>query len=211
MGFVVLPAAGPHPPGASLDRAAEALAHGEVIALPTDTLYGLAACPRIAGTTDRIFAVKRRPKGVALPVLVGSIDDALQLCAPQPPAVHALMARWWPGALTIVVRRREHLDLDVGGDRTTIGLRVPDDEITRPLASRVGPLAITSANRHGTPTPRTALEVAAQFDGEIELVLDGGICAGEPSTVVDVTGPEATLLREGRVAWADVLAALGSP
>jgi tRNA threonylcarbamoyl adenosine modification protein (Sua5/YciO/YrdC/YwlC family) len=182
-----------------------------VIALPTDTLYGLAACPRIVGTTDRIFAVKRRPKDVALPVLVGSIDDALQLCAPQPPAVHALMARWWPGALTIVLRRREHLDLDVGGDRTTIGLRVPDDEITRPLASRVGPLAITSANRHGEPTPRTALEVAAQFDGEIELVLDGGICAGEPSTVVDVTGPEATLLREGRVAWADVLAALGSP
>lgn len=210
MAIVILPAQGAHPPQLSLDRACAALLAGDVIAVPTDTLYGLAACAGVAGTTDRIFAVKRRPKDVALPLLVGSIADALELCAPQPDEVRALMARCWPGALTIVVRRREGLDLDLGGDGTTIGLRCPDDAITRPLAARVGPLAITSANRHGAPTPDTALGVAQELGREIALVLDGGVRSGEPSTVVDVTGPEPRLLRAGRIPWPDILATLDS-
>jgi L-threonylcarbamoyladenylate synthase len=203
MAVVILPALGPHPPPVTISRAAEALASGEVIALPTDTVYGLAALARLPYATQRIFAIKRRPADVVLPVILGAADDSSAL-AEVSPAARTLMDHFWPGALTLVLPRRPGLEMALGGDDRTIGLRCPNDAVARVLAAAVGPLAVTSANRHGEPTPQTGREVAALLGSEVALVLDGGPCANEPSTVVDLTGAEPALLRAGAIPWSDI-------
>lgn len=195
-----------------LDRAAAALAAGEVVALPTDTVYGLAVAPGVPGATARLFAVKRRPRGVELPVLAADAAQALGLAAePVPDAARRLAARMWPGALTIVVARRPDLDWDLGTGGSTVGVRVPDHPVVVELCRRLGPLAVTSANRHGEPTPPTAEGVAEVFGDEVAVVLDGGRCEGAPSTVVAVE-PDGTLrlLRAGRVPFDAVAAAAGA-
>ena len=118
------------------------------------------------------------------------------------------MARFWPGALTIVLPARPGLGADLGDDDATIGVRCPDHPVALALCRAVGPLATTSANVHGQPTLTTAAEVAEVFADALPVVLDGGTCTGSPSTVVDCTGFEPRLLREGRVPWSAVLAAL---
>ena len=197
------------PADSALDAATEALAAGLPVVLPTDTVYGVAVEPTRSGATDRLFTVKERPRTAALPLLVASVDQALQLSGDLPPTAVALADAFWPGGLTLVVPRRSALALDLGGeDDATVGLRQPDHPVPLALAERVGPLAATSANRHGRPTPPTADEVAAELGGTVELVLDGGRCAGAPSTVVACTADGVTVLREGRVPTADVLATL---
>ncbi|MGH9150676.1 MAG: L-threonylcarbamoyladenylate synthase, partial [Acidimicrobiales bacterium] len=114
---------------------------------------------------------------------------------------------FWPGALTLVLARRAGLNADLGSDDATIGVRCPAHPVPLALCRRLGPLATTSANLHGQPTPPGGEEVAALFGGVV-LVLDGGTCAGAPSTVVDCTGAEVKLLREGRIPWAGVVAAV---
>ena len=197
------------PADSGLDAATDALAAGRPVVLPTDTVYGVAVEPTRSGATDRLFAVKERPRTAALPLLVASLDQALQLSGDMPPTAVALAEVFWPGGLTLVVPRRPGLDLDLGGeDDMTVGLRQPDHPVPVALAQRVGPLAATSANLHGRPTPATADEVATELGESVELVLDGGPCAGAPSTVVACTAEGITVLREGRVPTADVLAAL---
>jgi L-threonylcarbamoyladenylate synthase len=197
------------PADSGLDAATEALAAGRPVVLPTDTVYGVAVEPTRRGATDRLFAVKGRPRTAALPLLVASLDQALQLSGDLPATAVALAGAFWPGGLTLVVPRRPGLDIDLGGeDETTVGLRHPDHPVPVALAQRVGPIAATSANLHGRATPPTAEEVAAELGEAVELVLDGGHCAGAPSTVVACTPEDVTVLREGRVPTADVLAAL---
>ncbi len=191
-------------------RFAEALAAGLPVVLPTDTVYGVAVEPTRAGAPDRLFAVKQRPRTAALPLLVASLDQAAMLAGELPSAAVALAEAFWPGGLTLVVPRRPGLDLDLGGeDDTTVGLRLPDHPVPVALAERVGPLAATSANLHGRPTPAGAVEVARELGDAVGLVLDGGPCRGAPSTVVACTPEGVTEIREGRVATADVLAAIG--
>jgi tRNA threonylcarbamoyl adenosine modification protein (Sua5/YciO/YrdC/YwlC family) len=185
----------------------DALEAGLVVVIPTDTVYGVAVNPFIEGATDRLFAAKQRPHDVDLPVLVADKDQALALIAE--PVPDQLMDDFWPGALTIVMCRRAGLDLDLGTRRDTIGIRCPDHDVVRDLCRRHGPLAVTSANLHGQPTPATAAEVAAQLGDAIAAVINGGPCAGAPSTVVDATGDELRLLREGRLPWTDILQASG--
>lgn len=194
---------------AALEAAVRALEAGEVVAVPTDTVYGLAVLPGVAGATRRLFEVKRRPRGVELPVLAADADQAFALAAEPVPAVaRRLAARYWPGALTIVVARRPGLAWDLGTGGSTIGLRVPDHPVVVALCRRLGPLAVTSANRHGEPTPPTAAEVAAIFGGEVAVVVDGGRCEGAPSTVVAVERDgTVTVLRVGRLPAADIEAA----
>jgi tRNA threonylcarbamoyl adenosine modification protein (Sua5/YciO/YrdC/YwlC family) len=185
-----------------------ALRAGLVIGLPTDTVYGLAAAPLIDGAVDRIFAAKRRPAGLDLPVLVSDIAQARDWAAGWPPWVERLALGFWPGALTLVVSRRPDLtSINLGQNSATVGLRCPDHAIPRALCSAVGPLATTSANRHGAAPLESAAAVRAQFGEEVAVVIDGGRCAGAPSTVVDCTGPSPVLIREGRVPWAEVAAA----
>jgi tRNA threonylcarbamoyl adenosine modification protein (Sua5/YciO/YrdC/YwlC family) len=185
-------------------EAAAALRDGLVVLLPTDTVYGLAVDPTRPGATDRLYRLKRRPTDVPLPVLAADADQAFGLADGVPASAHRLAERFWPGGLTLVLARRPGLGLDLGGpDDATIGVRVPDDEIVRRLAREVGPLATTSANRHGLPTPATADEVLAQLgDGahEVAVVLDGGARSGPASTVVAWRGGRVVVLRPGAVA-----------
>jgi len=204
----IVDARGDQPPAEALKEAAEALRVGLAVALPTDTVYGLAADVSVPGATDRIFEVKHRPHDVDLPVLVADADQALGLATAVPDSAIALMTRFWPGAITLVIPRAPDLAADLGDDDATIGVRCPDHAVPRALCAIVGPLATTSANLHGEPTPETAAMVAEVFGDAVAVVLDGGPCAGSPSTVVDCTGVEPKLLREGRIAWGDVLAAL---
>lgn len=182
----------------ALDEVLSALGRGEVVAVPTDTVYGLAADPRRPGATARLFARKGRPEAVALPVLVADAGELARLAEPLPPEASALVARWWPGPLTVVVRRAAGVDWELGGDPTTIGVRCPDHDLLRELLRRSGPLAVTSANLHGEPPCATPAEVRARLGGDL-LVLDGGRCAGTPSTVVDWTSGKPRLLRPGPV------------
>lgn len=180
-----------------LDEAVDALLRGEVIVVPTDTVYGVAVAASVPGATAQLFAVKERPADVPLPVLVADEEQA-RTVAEVSPAAASLMAAYWPGGLTIVLPRRAGFDVDLGGvDDGTVGVRVPDHDVPRELARRVGPLVTTSANRHGRPTPATAAEVAAEL--RVAIVLDGGRCEGAPSTVVRVDGESISVLRPGAV------------
>jgi L-threonylcarbamoyladenylate synthase len=197
---------------AGLARATAALGGGAVIAIPTDTVYGLAALPTLPEATERIFAAKHRPLDLVLPVLVADAAQALDLGQGLSPAAERLMARHWPGPLTVVLERAPAAaDLALGGGSQTIGLRCPDHDGVRELCALVGPLATTSANRHGEPPITDARTVADTFGAELALVLDGGECAGLPSTVVDCTQDPPRLLREGRLAWSDLEQSFGGP
>jgi tRNA threonylcarbamoyl adenosine modification protein (Sua5/YciO/YrdC/YwlC family) len=176
------------------------------VALPTDTVYGVAVDPSVPGATARIFEAKGRPRDVRLPVLVTDVEQAITLTTGVTRAVRGLMDRFWPGGLTIVLFRGSALTADLGNGAGTVGIRCPDHRAARALCEAVGPLATTSANLHGEPTRKTAAEVAAVFGASVAMVLDGGPCAGAPSTVVDCTHPHPRLIREGGVAWAEVLA-----
>ena len=204
----ILPATGDPPPEASLLPALEALAGGQIVGIPTDTVYGLAADPFRPGATERLFEAKRRSREVDLPVLVASIDQAMSLTTAVPAVASVLMRRFWPGPLTLVLPRRPDLVADLGEDEATIGVRCPAHPVPLALCAKGGPLATTSANLHGEPTSETAEEVVAVFGDAVPVVLDGGRRSGRPSTVVDCTGVEPRLLREGRVPWAEVVGAV---
>ena len=197
---------------AAAERAAAALAGGGVVVLPTDTVYGLAALPGDRSATDRLFRLKDRSERTPLAVLCATADQAFELVDPS--AVTELRrttVRWWPGPLTVVAPRRVGLALHLGEPVTTIGLRVPDDDLVRALAGRVGPIAATSANRHGEPTPATAIEAAEGLLGRVDLVVDGGPLEGGASTVVDATTTPWRVLREGPITAQDLGIATSDP
>jgi L-threonylcarbamoyladenylate synthase len=206
----ILPALGDPPSEASVEAAAQALAAGQIVAIPTDTVYGLAADPFRTGAADRLFALKRRPRDVALPVLVSGLEQTLELTEDLPDVARRLIEAFWPGPLTVVLPRRAALAADLGTDEATIGVRCPNHPVPLALSRLVGPLATTSANIHGQPTPPTAASVLDLFGDAVAIVLDAGPCEGSPSTVVDCTGEEAKLLREGRLPWADVRGVAGA-
>ena len=178
--------------GPDLGAAVAALDAGDVVGIPTDTVYGLAGRADRPEAVDRIYELKQRPPGLQLPVLAADAVQAFALAADLPPAAGRLAEHFWPGALTIVV------PAVAGG---TIGLRVPDHGIVAALCRACGPLATTSANLHGQPPLTTAAAVAAAFGDEL-TVIDGGTCEGAPSTVVDCTADPPVLLRPGRIPWA---------
>ncbi len=192
-----------------IDRAARALTSGRVVAIPTDTVYGLAVEPHQPGATDSLFALKGRPRDVRLPVLVADEEQVLRLAAVVPDLARRLMTRFWPGALTVVLPRRPGSSADLGADGSTVAVRCPAHPVPAALCRITGPLATTSANLHGQEPLTTANAVKAAFGGALSEVLDGGTCAGLPSTVVGCAGPEPELLRQGRIPWEDVVAASG--
>lgn len=191
----------------AVDRAATAMLSGHAVVLPTDTVYGVAAIPSSASAVAQLFALKGRSSTQPFAVLVSDAEQALELAAPSVAAsgVRQVMRRLWPGALTLVVPRAPELaELALGGDPTTIGVRCPASAVVRALAARVGPVATTSANRSGEPTPTEAAAAAASLYGEVALVLDGGTLSGAASTVVDATAEPWRLLRDGPVAFGTV-------
>ena len=194
-----------------LSAAVEALRAGLVVGIPTDTVYGLAVDPTRVGATAALFSAKGRPTSLELPVLVAGVDQAEALAGPDglAPVARLLAERFWPGALTVVVARRAGVEWELGGTGDTVGLRCPASEVARSLCRAVGPLATTSANRHGRPPLVTAEALAAEFGPEL-LVVDGGRCAGAPSTVADVSADPVRCLRAGGVAWDEVERALSA-
>lgn len=190
----------------ALHRAAEALADGRVVAVPTDTVYGLAADPTQPEAVAELFALKGRPEDVPLPVLVAGPEQVAQVAGELEVAAAELAARFWPGPLTLVVPRRPGFMVDLGGPaaaRQTVGVRRPDHPVVVALCELLGPLAVTSANLHGRRPATSAAEVVDVVAGSASpvLVLDAGTCDGEPSTVVECRGPASRCLREGALAW----------
>jgi L-threonylcarbamoyladenylate synthase len=181
----------------TLDDAVLAIGNGGVVAMPTDTVYGLACDPSSAAAVDRIYAIKRRPKDLELTLLtatVADIEDDVELGA----AARTLASAYWPGALSIVCQlRRRRWEIPRTGE--TLSVRVPDHPVALELLRRTGPLATTSANRHGEQPAGTAAEVAAALDGEIDAIVDGGRCGGLPSTIIDCTTTTPRVLREGPI------------
>jgi L-threonylcarbamoyladenylate synthase len=186
--------------------AIRALEGGGLVAFPTDTVYGIAVASSTPDGLTRLFAAKRRPPDRAIVLLLADSDQASTLGL-LGPAGDALARAFWPGGLTVVVPRR-----DATG---TVGLRVPDHATPQALARALGPLPTTSANRSGEPEAGSATEVAEQLGDELDLILDGGPARRDrPSTVVDVTGPVARILRAGAIeadAIARALAVAGLP
>jgi L-threonylcarbamoyladenylate synthase len=206
--MAVVSAHGDPPPEAAVRLAIEALSGGDIVALPTDTVYGLAADPFHTGAADRLFRLKGRPRAVELPVLVADEAQALALCTAVPRAARRLMERFWPGPLTLVLPRRPDLVADLGEEDATIGIRCPAHPVPLAVCSQLGPIATTSANRHQAPPLTIAQEIADTFGAEVVLVLDAGPCQGRPSTVVDCTGESPRLLREGQLGAPDILSVL---
>lgn len=183
-------------PGA-VEEAAAALANGELVAFPTDTVYGL-ACGH--DHVRKLYVAKDRPKEKRIPVLLSDATN-LEASAMVTPAARALALAFWPGPLTLVL---------VAPRRGTMAFRVPDHPVARRLiAASGGGLPVTSANRSGQGDARTAEAVMAQLDGRIALVLDGGpTTGGVASTVVDCTSDRIKILREGAIATAQIEDAL---
>lgn len=186
---------------AGRSEAVEVLRAGGIVAIPTDTVYGIAVALATPGGIERLFEVKRRPPERAIAVLLADAAQAATLGA-FPPAAAALATELWPGPLTLVLRLRPDADLPAvltGGART-IGVRLPDHPAPRALAAAVGPLPTTSANTSGRPDSLDAAAVVEELGESIDLVLDGGRTPGSrPSTVVDVTMDPPAILRVGAI------------
>ena len=186
--------------------AVQVLRRGGVVAIPTDTVYGLAAAMDVPGAIDRLFAAKERPTERAIAVLLADLDQA-EAIGRLPPIGRHLGESFWPGGLTLVVEQAagRSLPSSLTGGRTTIGVRVPDHPAPRALAHALGPLPTTSANVSGEPELATAAAIEERLGGRIDLILDGGPSpGGRPSTVVDVSADPPRILREGAIPAADV-------
>lgn len=179
-----------------VDRSVQALAAGEAIIVPTDTVYGLAADPRSEAAMAQLFALKQRPEGVPVAVLVATIEQARELIQ-WSDEIEDLTRRHWPGALTIVGTVRDHSLCAGTGD--TLGVRLPDHGFMQACSSRFGPIAATSANRHGQPTITNPADLTESFGSDVSVVIDGGVLDGAASTVVDVTDSRPKILRQGVV------------
>jgi len=199
------------PPGypQAILRAQALIQGGELVAFPTDTVYGLGAAINYPQAIDRLYAVKGRDTGKAIAVLIGSLDDLPQVACNMNQSALRLAERFWPGPLTLVLARQSGLPENLS-PLPTIGVRMPDHPVALALLQQTGPLAVTSANLSGRPSTITAQQVYQQLGGLIPLIIDGGQTpGGQPSTVVDCTNPEPAILRAGPILLEDIQAELG--
>jgi L-threonylcarbamoyladenylate synthase len=196
----------------ALGAAAIALRAGEVVLVPTDTVYGLAALPDRAEAVRRIYAAKERPAHLPLPVLAASLAQVRQLGVEFPEAATVLAGRWWPGPLTMA------FGLPAGSTpppwlsgREEVAVRIPAHDFLLALMEDTGVLVVTSANRHGAPTSPSAAEAGAQVAPHVDLVIDAGMLTVVPSTLVNVRGPVAVVERAGAITEQEIAMALGRP
>ena len=188
----------------SLYRASEILKRGGLVAFPTDTVYGVGALASHGKAVESIYAAKDRPLEKSIPLLVNGLGDFEKVAKDIPPMAMKLAAHYWPGPLTLVVPKDPSLPGEISS-KPTVGVRVPDHPTTLALLKITGPLAVTSANISGQPSPKRAAQVFHQLNGRIPLILDGGKApGGMPSTVVDCTGREPVILRDGPISAEDI-------
>jgi L-threonylcarbamoyladenylate synthase len=190
-----------HPESAAIAKAADCLRRGGLVAFPTETVYGLGAHAHDRDAVRRLFAAKQRPPNDPLIIHVAGVDEIRTLTSQVPPMATALAERFWPGPLTVVVRRAASIPLEVTAGMDTVAVRVPAHPVAHALlaAARL-PIAAPSANLFSRPSPTRASHVLADLDGRIDMVLDGGpVDIGVESTVVDLTTVPPTVLRPGAI------------
>ena len=192
-----------------IPAAAAAVRRGEVVVLPTDTVYGIGCDAFDANAVASVLAAKGRGRDMPPPVLIPTARTAQGLATQVPDYANRLMERFWPGPLTVVLKAQTSLHWDLGDTNGTVALRVPDHEITLDLLGDIGPMAVTSANTTGDPAARSVDEAQAMLGESVAVYLDGGPTAGgEPSTIIDCTGEAPVTLRLGAIAQEDIDAAL---
>ena len=195
-----------HP--SAIPHTLDVLTHGGLVVFPTDTVYGLAAMPFQPQFIERLYVVKGRSSQKAIGILLGKTADLDLVILTMNPIASRLAHAFWPGPLTLVVPRHPNLPFVLAPDET-IGVRMPDHPVALDLLRQSGPLAVTSANLSGRENTVTAQEVLNQLRGRIHLILDGGrIPGGVPSTVVDCTGEQPVILRQGPITLDAIQAAL---
>lgn len=193
----------------AIQSALDILHLGGLVAFPTDTVYGLAADFRNEAAIASLYAAKGRNISKAIALLIGSVEQLEEVTTGFSAGAQKLAARFWPGALTLIVLRRPELPSLLSA-LPTIGVRMPDHAFALRLLQASGPLAVTSANRSGAENTLTARDVLNQLVGQVDMVLDGGkVPGGIPSTVVDCTIQDVKVLREGAISAEAILAALG--
>jgi L-threonylcarbamoyladenylate synthase len=197
----------------SLVRAAGLLRTGQLVAVPTETVYGLAGDAANPDAVARIFAAKGRPADHPLIVHLGDTDQLATWAVDVPLAADRLVDRWWPGPLTLVLHRHPDVPVGVTGGLDTVAVRMPAHPVARRLlAAFGGALAAPSANPFGKVSPTSAADVVAGLGGRVPLVIDAGPCrVGVESTVLDLSGDTPTILRPGAVTAHDVEGVLGVP
>jgi len=193
-----------------LSSAAGALRAGRLVVTPTDTVYGLAADAFDPDAVNQLLSAKRRGPDMPVPVLVGSWETIDGLVVSTPAAARDLIRAFWPGGLSLVVHQAPSLGWKLGHTRGTVMLRMPLHPVAIELLREVGPLAVSSANVSGQPPATTVDQAREQLGDSVAVYLDGGPCSiGEPSTIVDLSGPGPRILREGAVTAERVGEAIG--
>ena len=194
----------------ALAAAVDAVRGGDLIVLPTDTVYGIGADAFTPAAVEDLLEAKGRGRDTPPPVLIGDHAVLLALAADLPDYVEDLTDELWPGALTLILTAQPSLTWDLGETRGTVALRMPDDETSLELLRRTGPLAVSSANRHGRPAALTVLDAATQLGDAVSVYLDGGTARiGESSTILDTTVTPAEIVREGAVTKERIIEVVG--
>jgi tRNA threonylcarbamoyl adenosine modification protein (Sua5/YciO/YrdC/YwlC family) len=188
------------------------VAQGGLVVLPTDTVYGLGCDPFNPSAVEALFKAKARGRDLPLPVLVHSWRQAIGLVEDITEHARLLIAEYWPGPLTIVLRESPGIGWDLGDSRGTVAVRMPKHDFALALIERTGPLAVTSANRSGMPTPSSIEGVAEQLGGQVDVFFDTGPSSGgSASTIVDLSGTGVRVLREGAIAASEIERVIGEP
>ena len=184
-----------------IKQAVTILKNGGVVAYPTDTVYGLGACMTNIKAVDRIFEVKGRPKGMALPVLLADKAQIEEIVISVPLIAQRLADEFFPGALTIILPKSSVVPDIITGGGKTVAFRIPNHPVPLALIKGLGkPIVGTSANLSGQPSALTAIEVQAQIGDKIDMVIDGGRCPGGiESTVIDLSGEKPVIRRQGAI------------
>jgi len=183
----------------AMNRIRECLAKGGLVVHPTDTVYGLAADPFQAAAVDRVYAVKQRPRELAVSIAVPDVEDIFRYGV-RTPLAENFCRKNLPGPYTVVLRATPAAPPALVNRQGLIGIRVPDHPIPRLIAKLHGPITTTSANRHGQPSPTSCEEAQAQLGDGVDLYTDAGPTPiGQESSVVDLSGPKAKVLRQGAV------------
>jgi tRNA threonylcarbamoyl adenosine modification protein (Sua5/YciO/YrdC/YwlC family) len=185
--------------------AAQAVRAGQVVVLPTDTVYGIGCDAFDASAVSAVLAAKGRGREMPPPVLVPGARTVDGLAREVPDYARALIERFWPGALTLVLRAQSSLQWDLGDTNGTVAVRMPDHPVALALLTEIGPMAVTSANRTGMPPAASVADAQQQLGESVSVYLDGGPSHGGPaSTILDCTAAEPVVLREGAVTEADI-------
>jgi tRNA threonylcarbamoyl adenosine modification protein (Sua5/YciO/YrdC/YwlC family) len=202
----------PESRAAGLAAAVGAVRTGQLVVLPTDTLYGLGCDAFSSVAVQGLLDAKGRGRDMPVPVLVGSWSTVDGLVLGVSPEARRLIEAFWPGGLSIVLRHAPSLAWDLGDTRGTVMLRMPLHPVALELLREVGPMAVSSANRSGQPPATTASQARDQLGERVPVLLDGGTAgAAVPSTVVDLTADDPVVLREGAVSVAQIGEVLGVP